>query len=143
MSIFSERLKKIRQSRQELQEQAAKEIGISRAMLSNYERGIQEPSIDTIKKMARHYHVSLNYLLDYSGNIYFTPEDMKDIALYGQIKERTIPLSIKSKEELLRFIELLMIKDRFCENQQNLKELEVLRRNYQQYKHHDDNEDES
>jgi len=142
MSIFSERLKKIRKSRQELQEQAAKEIGISRAMLSNYERGIQEPSIETIKKMARHYHVPLNYLLDYSGNIYFTPEDMKDINLYGQIKERTIPLSIESKEELLRFIELLMIKDRFCENQQNLKELEVLRRNYQQYKHNDDSEDE-
>ena len=67
---------------------------------------------------------------------------MKDMGLYGQIKERTIPLSIESKEELLRFIELLMIKDRFCENQQNLKELEVLRRNYQQYKHNDDNEEE-
>ena len=83
-------------------------------MLSNYERGIQEPSIETIKKMARHYHVTLNYLLDYSGNIYFTPEDMKDINLYGEIVERTIPLSIESKEELLRFIELLMIKDKFC-----------------------------
>ena len=142
MSIFSERLKKIRKSRQELQEQAAKEIGISRAMLSNYERGIQEPSIDTIKKMARHYCVSVDYLLDYTGPAFYNSEDVKDIVLYGQIKERTIPLSIESKEELLRFIELLMIKDRFCENQQNLKELEVLRRNYQQYKHNDDNEDE-
>lgn len=42
---------------------AAKELGISQALLSHYENGIREPGLAFVKKACNYYHVSADYLL--------------------------------------------------------------------------------
>lgn len=45
----------------------AKAVGISNAALSNYEKGYREPNLDTLIRLAEHYHVSIDSLLDRKG----------------------------------------------------------------------------
>ena len=45
------------------QRKAAEEIGVSQALLSHYEKGIRECSLDFVKRAAAYYGVSSDYLL--------------------------------------------------------------------------------
>lgn len=132
MSIFSERLKFLRKNKGELQEQAAKEIGITRTMLSNYERGTREPDLELVVRIAKYYHISPNYLLGFpdSCSIVSSVEETTDSDQFSQICEKSIMLSSESKNDLLKYIEMLTIRDLFLENQQRRKELEELRKSY-------------
>jgi transcriptional regulator with XRE-family HTH domain len=59
-------ISKIRQLREKMgisQTEAAKRLGIVRTTYSNYEAGNREPDVDTIKKMAEFFEVSVDYLL--------------------------------------------------------------------------------
>ena len=57
------RIKQLRQERGLKQEELAKEFGIAQQTISNYEKGIREPDITTLKKMADFFDVSLDFLL--------------------------------------------------------------------------------
>ncbi len=46
---------------------AAELFGVSQPTVSAWESGRQDPSIETIKKMAKHYRVSIEYLLGYDS----------------------------------------------------------------------------
>ena len=48
------------------QKQAALELGISQALLSHYEKGIRECSLDFLVKAADYYSVTTDYLLGHS-----------------------------------------------------------------------------
>lgn len=48
------------------QKQAALELGISQALLSHYEKGIRECSLDFLVKLSEYYGVSCDYLLGHS-----------------------------------------------------------------------------
>ena len=45
------------------QKQASEDLGISQALLSHYEKGIRECSLDFVVKIADYYNVSCDYLL--------------------------------------------------------------------------------
>ncbi|MCM3110640.1 helix-turn-helix domain-containing protein [Lederbergia lenta] len=62
MSLGS-RLKDERESRNWSQVTVAKKIGITNAVLSNYERDYRDPDTETLKKLAELYEVSIDYLL--------------------------------------------------------------------------------
>jgi transcriptional regulator with XRE-family HTH domain len=62
MSLGS-RLKKEREKRNWSQVYVAKKIGISNAVLSNYERDYRDPDTETLKKLALLYGVKTDYLL--------------------------------------------------------------------------------
>jgi transcriptional regulator with XRE-family HTH domain len=58
---------KLRQLRKELgltQEELGSKIGQKRSNISKYENGFLEPGIDTLKKLAKLFNVSIDYLLD-------------------------------------------------------------------------------
>lgn len=57
------RLKKEREKRNWSQIYVAKRIGITNAVLSNYERDHRDPDTETLKKLAELYEVSIDYLL--------------------------------------------------------------------------------
>lgn len=61
MSYTLNRLRTLREERELKQTTVAEEIGISRAMLSNYESG-KMPSLWNAIKLAQFYHVSLDYI---------------------------------------------------------------------------------
>lgn len=66
MSYMVNRLRQLREEREIKQTTAAEELGISRAMLSNYESG-KMPSLWNGIKLAQYYHVSLDYIFGLSA----------------------------------------------------------------------------
>jgi transcriptional regulator with XRE-family HTH domain len=60
------RLKALRKEANEVQEDLAAVIEKDRAMISNFERGLIDPMLDDLIKIARHYKVSPDYLLGWS-----------------------------------------------------------------------------
>lgn len=64
--VFGERLLKLREERNETQDQLAKAVGITRQSLSRYETNERTPNIELIYNIAKHYEVSADYLLGLS-----------------------------------------------------------------------------
>ena len=60
---FSRTLALLRQEKGISQRKAAKDLGISQALLSHYENGIREPGLSFVRKACDYYHVSADYLL--------------------------------------------------------------------------------
>ena len=63
MLIVAERLYILRKELNLTQEAAAKELGVSLMSYRRYETNEREPTAPTLVKMARFYHVSLDYLV--------------------------------------------------------------------------------
>lgn len=63
MSILSQNLSSLRKKRGISQKSAASQLGISQALLSHYEKGIRECSLEFLGKLADFYNVSTDYLL--------------------------------------------------------------------------------
>ena len=61
--MFSERLSLLRREKNISQRQAAKELGISQALLSHYENGLREPRLEFISTVCDYYGVSADYIL--------------------------------------------------------------------------------
>lgn len=60
---FSSKLLLLRQNAGLSQKQAATDLGISQALLSHYEKGIRECSLDFVVRAAEYYGVSSDYML--------------------------------------------------------------------------------
>lgn len=63
MKSWNEKLKCARLDKQLSQNAAAELIGITRACYANYEQGIREPSIATIKNICSVLDISADYLV--------------------------------------------------------------------------------
>lgn len=63
MSEFGTRIKKLRIEAGYTQPQLAEKIGVSNAVISFWENGINEPKASYIKLLAKHLNVSADYLL--------------------------------------------------------------------------------
>lgn len=62
MSVFSERLAKLRDSRNLSQKEVAKEFGVVVRAYQRYEYGEREPQLSVLIRMADFYGVSIDYL---------------------------------------------------------------------------------
>lgn len=62
MSVFSERLINLRDSRKLSQKEVAKEFGVVVRAYQRYEYGEREPQLSVLIRMADFYNVSLDYL---------------------------------------------------------------------------------
>jgi len=60
---FPRTLALLRQEKGIAQRQAAKDLGISQALLSHYENGVREPGLAFVRKACDYYRVSADYLL--------------------------------------------------------------------------------
>ena len=68
---------KLYRERSELsQKEAAKELGVKPYQIANYETNRSEPNIETLKKMSKLYHVSLDILLGNSKLIEIAEHNM-------------------------------------------------------------------
>lgn len=68
MSNLSERLQYLKNNRNLLQKNIAKEIGIALRTYQYYESGERKPDSDTILKIAEYFDVSVDYLLGRTDN---------------------------------------------------------------------------
>lgn len=58
------RLRELREARNENQQKIAMLLNVSQTMVSRYELGQASPDIETLIKLARHYNVSVDYLIE-------------------------------------------------------------------------------
>ena len=61
---FSDKLKELRLKNNETQQELASKLNISFQSISKWEKGLNLPSIELMKELAKHYDVSLDYLLE-------------------------------------------------------------------------------
>lgn len=66
MQIFAQRLKELRLQSQLSQQQLSDILNIKQQSYSRYELGTGQPSLETLRKIAEFYNVSVDYLLGLS-----------------------------------------------------------------------------
>lgn len=66
MNIFSQRLKDLRIEKGLTLKHLSTELEMPLTTYANYEQGVREPNIETIKKLCKFYDVSADYLLGLS-----------------------------------------------------------------------------
>ena len=57
------RIRELRKSRELTIENLAQLVGVSRATINNYERGVHEPNIETLIRFADYFNVTVDYLI--------------------------------------------------------------------------------
>jgi len=67
LKIVGERLKQLRESREFKFKYIAEKIGVTPGAISNYEKLLREPDVETLMKFADLYNVSLDYILGIDG----------------------------------------------------------------------------
>ncbi|MBE6835362.1 MAG: helix-turn-helix transcriptional regulator [Ruminococcaceae bacterium] len=102
---FSARIAELRKKRGISQKQAASELGISQALLSHYEKGIRECSLDFVKKAANYYDVTCDYLLGMSNSKKSIGIDLDE----GDILQDS-ELSLSTIYRAASFMEKLLLK---------------------------------
>ena len=111
---FSEVLKELRESHSLTQDQLAKQIDVSRSTIAGYENRSRQPDYDKLISISRYFHVTVDYLLTGENNFEFSalplpkPDerilDRKVIKAYHR-------LGFESKQDVLKYIELLELKE--------------------------------
>lgn len=82
---FNEQLKILREKRGLSQSDFAKDIGLTRSAISMYELGKREPNLETLKKFADFFNVSIDELIDTNNES--KPQKKKYIALHRLVDE--------------------------------------------------------
>ncbi len=77
MKNFNERLRELREDNNLKQKELAEKILVDQRSLSFYEIGKYEPNIETLKKIALYFNVSVDYLLGLTDEIKPYPRSKK------------------------------------------------------------------
>lgn len=67
MSAFNDRLLELRRQRDLSQSELANYIGVNKQTISQYERGVRRPDLDTLSILCDFFNVSSDYLLGKSN----------------------------------------------------------------------------
>ena len=62
MNIFSERLKELRTEKGIGQVELAKNLGVSKGIISLWETGLREPKLSNLIAIAKFFNVTIDYL---------------------------------------------------------------------------------
>jgi transcriptional regulator with XRE-family HTH domain len=107
---LSERIQKLRKSRNIERKQLAIDLDVSYSSLSKYESGERTPDYLMIKKIASYFDVSTDYLLDHHPNknlaslvadgkvLYGTVDKMNKVAKLNNIDPKYIDLLLEINE---------------------------------------------
>lgn len=73
------RLKELREAKKESQQKLAFLLNVSQTMVSRYELGQAYPDYDTLIVLAKHYNVSIDYLIGYTDSKFpYSKSDLSD-----------------------------------------------------------------
>lgn len=109
-SHFSRSLSLLRQEKGTSQRAAARDLGISQALLSHYENGIREPGLSFVTKACDYYNVSADFLLGRTLNRDGTTIAAEELYDYSAEKDNSLQGSILatlSKKLLVNSISIL------------------------------------
>ena len=74
---FNEKLQKLRTNEKLTQEELAEKLYVSRAAISKWESGRGYPSIDSLKAIAKYFHVTIDELIGSEEIVDLAEQDMK------------------------------------------------------------------
>ncbi|WP_144488821.1 helix-turn-helix domain-containing protein [Bacillus thuringiensis] len=81
---LNERVKLLRTEHKLTQEQFATDIGITKASVSKFEKGMKAPGRETLEKIADYFNVTTDYLLGRSEEPELTTEEDKIVSEEGK-----------------------------------------------------------
>lgn len=87
------RLKELREAKKESQQKLALLLNVSQTMISRYELGQAYPDYDTLIVLAKHYNVSIDYLIGYTDSkLPYSKSDLSDseqslLSLFKQLND--------------------------------------------------------
>lgn len=93
--MLGEKIKSYRENRNMTQAEMANILGIKPATISKYETGILEPNINSLKKLAEMFNISINELLEEDNfdiskiNVLKILKEQKDMKLKGNLYHNT------------------------------------------------------
>ena len=102
-SVFSDRLTAVREERGIKRQKAADDLGITRASLEYYEKGMRKPDTEMLLKICEYYKVSADYLLGLSNAQITATDDeqLKTVCDYTGLSEKSVKgLKVQRKKGL-------------------------------------------
>lgn len=111
---FGDNLKKLRQEKGLRQKDLAKIIGVSSGAIGMYENNKRAPDFETLKKIAKYFQVSTDYLLDIIDDPaevklagYIVPKELCDInpnylTIAKEMQDKEIPI-----EDIKKILDVL------------------------------------
>ena len=110
---LADNIKKLREEKGFLQKQVAAEIGLKPAHYNKIEKGIVEPSIEILGRLAKFYGLTIDQVVHFEGNMpdEITIEDkglMEQVKLIQQLDE-------KDRNTVFNIIDTMLTKRKFKE----------------------------
>lgn len=104
-------IKKVREQKGLTQQHIADLINMHRSNYSKVESGLREPSIDALNKIAKHFDMTIDELVNFNGNIPIE-EKLEDKATVEQVKLIN-QLDEEDKAMVFRIIDTIVTKKKF------------------------------
>lgn len=111
---FGEILYQLRIQHGYYQKELAIYLKVSVSTISNYEKGVHFPDLETLIKIADFFHVSTDYLLKRTNlnvNMEYLNEPIRNDYTIADLLNTTIALDNKSRSALMEYAELMKLKN--------------------------------
>lgn len=111
---FGEFLAELRKEKGYLQKEVAAYLNVTVATISNYEKGVHTPDLNTLTKLADFYDVSTDYLLQrtkYKASINTLNKPLSADYTLSDLMNTTLELDRHNTQSLLDYYELLTIRN--------------------------------
>lgn len=104
----------LRKEKGVLQKEVATYLNVTVATVSNYEKGVHAPDLDTLILLADFFDVSTDYLLqrtDYKASIDTLNQPLSADYTVSDLMNTLVELDQRSMQALLDYYELLMLRN--------------------------------
>lgn len=112
---FSVVLKDLREANDVTQEELAKYLKVSRSTVAGYETKRRQPDFDKLVMISKYFQVSVDYLLSCETSqelLPLVPSKKQENMLDRKVLTAYKKLCYESKEDVLKYIELLELRDK-------------------------------
>ena len=106
---FANTLKNLREANNVTQEQLAEYLKVTRPTIAGYETKSRQPDYERLQKIADYFQVSIDYLIRGVSENKLPP--MKENTVDQEVKIAYRNLSLESKQDVLKYIHLLKLRD--------------------------------
>lgn len=111
---FGKLLANLRKEKGVLQKEVATYLNMTVATVSNYEKGVHLPDLNTLIMLADFFDVSTDYLLqrtDYKSSISSLNRQLSNDYTVSDLVSTVVELDARNTEALLDYYELLMLRN--------------------------------
>ncbi len=100
---IGETLRELLEEHELTQKQLAFALNVAPSTLGGYVQGTSEPDVATLKNIAAFFHVSMDYLLDYSSKSDSAPGENELLRIYRSLSEKERFLFLEQGKLLLKY----------------------------------------